>query len=116
MSAPARCPTCRTPWRGAAACPRCGTDLTPPMRVAARAWELRQAARDALAIGRADEACAHLLAAMRLHATPQGQRLLALALIGAGRGGEARPLVERLVWSSPAEVPTDLPEARDEGT
>ena len=85
------------------------------MRVAARAWELRQAARDALATGRADEACAHLRAAMRLHATPRGQRLLALALIAAGRGGEAGPLVERLVWSSPAEGPTDRPEPRDEG-
>jgi len=114
VSALPRCPTCHTPWRGAATCPRCGTDLTPPMRVAARAWELRQAARDALATGRADEACIRLRGAMRLHATPSGQRLLALALIAAGRGGEARRLVERLVWSSPAEAPTDLPEARAE--
>src|SRR5262250_1972857 len=45
------CPTCRAAWRGVPTCPRCGTDLTALMRVAVRAWELRQAARAALCAG-----------------------------------------------------------------
>ena len=42
MSAVLRCPTCRTPWRGVTVCPRCGSDLTAIMRVALKAWELRE--------------------------------------------------------------------------
>jgi predicted amidophosphoribosyltransferase len=89
-----RCPTCRAPWRGAANCGRCGTDLTTLMCVETRAWELREAARQALtAGGRAAEAVALAQAACRLHATPQGLRLLALALIVAGQGVEAQTVV-----------------------
>jgi predicted amidophosphoribosyltransferase len=89
MSEPPRCPTCRAPWRGATACPRCGTDLGPLMRVAARAWELRAAARAALAARRDQEACELAIAAVRLHATPRGRRLLVLVLLAAGRTAEA---------------------------
>lgn len=89
MSEPPRCPTCRAPWRGATACPRCGTDLGPVMRVAARARELREAARAALAARRDQEACDLAIAAVRLHATPRGRRLLILALLAAGRTAEA---------------------------
>lgn len=51
MSDPAQCPVCRARFRGARICSRCGADLEPLMRLAARAWMLREAARDALAAG-----------------------------------------------------------------
>jgi hypothetical protein len=81
-----RCPTCRTPWRGVTICPRCGSDLSAIMRIAAKAWTLREAARAALRAGdRPAQALALARAACRLHATRQGQRLLALALVAAGQ-------------------------------
>ena len=84
------CPTCRAAWRGVATCPRCGTDLTALMRVAVRAWELRQAACAALCAGnRPAEALALARAACQLHTTPYGQRLLALALLVNGHMAEA---------------------------
>jgi predicted amidophosphoribosyltransferase len=96
MSEVLRCPTCRTPWRGVTLCPRCGSDLTAIMRVAAKAWELREAARAALCAG---DRPAHALdlarAAWRLHATRQGQRLLALALVAAGQMAEGLELMEQ---------------------
>ncbi len=67
------------------ACPRCGTDLTPLMSVASRAWHLREAARAALGAGRGHEACELASAALRLHATPRGRHLLILTLLAAGR-------------------------------
>lgn len=98
MSALLHCPTCRTPWRGVAICPRCGTDLGVLMRVTARAWELRNAARAALRTGdQPTEAVALAHAANRLHTTPQGQCLLALALLAAGQGAEARDLMRDLL-------------------
>ena len=98
------CPTCRAPWRGATTCARCGADLTAPMRVAVRAWELREAARTALCVGGpAAEALALARAACRLHATPRGQRLLALALLAAGQTAEACALIERFLTDTPGE-------------
>lgn len=95
MSAGFRCPTCRTPWRGATVCPRCGSDLAAVMRVAHRAWELRETARVALGAGdRVAEALGPAQAACRLHATPRGERLLALALLATGRMALARALIE----------------------
>ncbi len=55
------------------------------MRVAARAWQLREAARAALAAGRGAAACDLAGAALRLHATPRGRRLHVVALLAAGR-------------------------------
>jgi predicted amidophosphoribosyltransferase len=86
MSEEWRCPTCRSPWRGVTPCPRCGSDLTTIMHVAAKAWELREAARAALCAGdRPAQALDLARAACRLHSTHQGQRLLALALVAAGQ-------------------------------
>jgi hypothetical protein len=96
MSEVFRCPTCRTPWRGVTVCPRCGSDLTAIMRVAMKAWELREAARAALRAGdRPAQALALARAACRLHATRQGQRLLALALVAAGRMADGYELMEQ---------------------
>jgi hypothetical protein len=68
------------------------------MRVSVKAWELREAARAALCAG---DRPAHALdlarAACRLHTTRQGQRLLALALVAAGRMAEAHQLMEQLL-------------------
>jgi predicted amidophosphoribosyltransferase len=96
MSEILRCPTCRTPWRGVTLCPRCGSDLTAVMRVAAKAWQLREAARAALRAGdRPAQALDLARAAYRLHATCRGQRLLALALAAAGQMTEGHELVEQ---------------------
>jgi hypothetical protein len=79
-------------------CARCGTDLAALMRVAVRAWELREAARAALGAGdRVTEALALARAACRLHTTPQGRRLLALALLATGQRAEACELIERVL-------------------
>ena len=95
-SAAIACPTCRAAWRGAVTCPRCGTDLTALMRVAIRAWELRQAARAALcADNQTAEALALARVAGQLHTTPHGQRLLALALLMNGHMAEAYALLEQ---------------------
>ena len=97
-SAALACPTCRAAWRGVATCPRCGTDLTALMHVAIRAWELRQAARATLCAGdRPAEALALARAAYRLHTTPYGQHLLALALLVNGHMAEASMLIEQVL-------------------
>ena len=93
-----RCPTCRAPWRGVVTCGRCGADLTMLMRVAVRAWELREAARQALGDGdRVADAVMFARTACRLHATPQGQRLLGLALLADKQVAEAYGVMERLL-------------------
>lgn len=98
MTTPPRCPTCHAPWRAALICPRCGSDLTAVMQVARRAWELREEARHALLGGdRAADAVGAAQTAQRLHGTPRGERLLALALIAAGRADAASALIERAV-------------------
>jgi predicted amidophosphoribosyltransferase len=108
VSAAMACPTCRAAWRGAATCPRCGTDLTALMRVAIRAWELRQAARAALCAGdRTAEALALARAACQLHTTPYGQRLLALALLVNGHIAEACAVIERVLQAQ--QLPFSLP-------
>jgi len=108
VSAAMACPTCRAAWRNVATCPRCGTDLTALMRVAVRAWELRQATRVALCAGdRAAEALALARAACQLHTTPYGQRLLALALLVNGHMAEAYALLEQMLQTQ--QLPFSLP-------
>jgi hypothetical protein len=103
-SAALACPTCRTVWRGVATCPRCGADLTALMRVAMRAWDLRQAVRTALCAGnQAAEALALVRAACQLHTTPSGQRLLALALLMNGQMVEAYALIEQVLQEQGSE-------------
>ena len=88
-----RCPACRAPWRAVATCPRCGADLAPLMRLAARAWALREAARAVLLAGDDAAALAAARAAYGLERTPRAHHLLALALIATGDavGARARP-------------------------
>jgi hypothetical protein len=107
-SAALACPTCRAAWRGVATCPRCGTDLTALMRMAIRAWELRQATCAALcASDRTAEALALARAACQLHTTPYGQRLLALALLMNGHMAEAYTLIEQVLQAQ--QPPCPLP-------
>lgn len=93
MTEARRCPACRAPWRAVATCLRCGADLAPLMRLAARAWALREAARAALLTGGAAEALAGARAAYALERTPRAQRLLAMALIAGGAAAGARDLI-----------------------
>ena len=105
-SAAMACPTCRAAWRSVATCPRCGTDLTALMRVAVRAWELRQATRAELCAGnRAIEALALARAACQVHTTPYGQRLLALALLVNGHMAEAYAVVEQVLQEQQPPFP-----------
>ena len=93
MTGARRCPACRAPWRAVATCPRCGADLAPVMRLAVRAWALREAARAALRAGGAAEALAKARAAYALEQTPRASRVLALALIAGGDAVGARTLI-----------------------
>lgn len=79
-----RCPTCRAAWREAPECPRCGSDLTPLMRVAAAAFHHRTAAGEALNAGRWSDALHHANEANRLHRTERGDALLLLARLVQG--------------------------------
>lgn len=72
------CPVCRAGFRGTATCPRCGADLTALMSLLARAWRLREAARDALTHEDWDTALRLAAEAQQLHATPAGRALLAV--------------------------------------
>jgi hypothetical protein len=76
------------------------------MRVAVRAWELRQATRAALCAGdRPAEALALARAAFRLHTTLYGQHLLALALLVNGQMAEANALIEQVLQAQQAPFP-----------
>ena len=111
VSAAMACPTCRAAWRGVVTCSRCGTDLTALMRVAVRAWELRETARAALCAGdRPAEALALARAACQLHTTPYGQRLLALALLVNGQVAEAYALIEQVLRAQ--QSPSPLPKGK----
>jgi hypothetical protein len=78
---------CRARFRDARICSRCGANLAPLMRLALRAWRLREAARDALAAGAIDRARDLATDAQRLHATPAGASLSVLtAWLGRPRG------------------------------
>jgi hypothetical protein len=82
------------------------------MRVAVRAWELRQATRVALCAGdRAAEALALARAACQLHTTPYGQRLLALALLVNGHMAEAYAVFEQVLQAQQPPFPLPLGES-----
>jgi len=66
------CPVCKARFRGAGECSRCGADLTVLMLLAAHAYALRQAARQALESGDAQTALASARAAQGLHSTAEG--------------------------------------------
>jgi predicted amidophosphoribosyltransferase len=63
-----KCPVCTARFRDRTTCPRCGTDLSALMRVAARAWTARQRCRHALLTGDLAAAFQWSAVADRLHA------------------------------------------------
>lgn len=77
------CPVCRAAFRGVASCPRCGADLAPLMHLAARAWRLRRAAREALAEEDFASALRLLEEAESLQSTSAGSALARVAKAAA---------------------------------
>jgi hypothetical protein len=75
-----RCPVCQARFRGARICSRCGADLEPLMLLAVKAWQLRQAARDALDAGNVERALELAAEAQSMQATESGAML---RLLGA---------------------------------
>jgi hypothetical protein len=75
-----RCPVCQARFRGARFCSRCGADLEPLMRLTVKAWQLRQAARQALEAGDVERALGLAMEAQGVQGTGSGE---ALRLLGA---------------------------------
>jgi DNA-directed RNA polymerase subunit RPC12/RpoP len=75
-----RCPVCQARFRGARICSRCGADLEPLMLLAVQAWQLRQAARQALDAGDVERALGLATEAQGIQDTGSGE---ALRLLGA---------------------------------
>jgi predicted amidophosphoribosyltransferase len=73
------CPVCRARFRGASTCSRCGADLNVVMALAASAWRMRQAARQALAAGEIAQARDLAGRAQQICYTPAGRRMEALS-------------------------------------
>jgi len=68
-----KCPVCNAGFRGVEICPRCGTNLQDLMRLAARAWALRQQSRKLLAAGDIAAGVQCFAAAWQTQRTPVGQ-------------------------------------------
>ena len=75
-----RCPVCQARFRGVRICSRCGADLEPLMLLAVKAWQLRQAARQALDAGDVEVALGLAMEAQAVQDTESGE---ALRLLGA---------------------------------
>ncbi|HET6251214.1 MAG TPA: hypothetical protein VFE47_26260 [Tepidisphaeraceae bacterium] len=65
-TAPLKCPVCGAKVRGERTCSRCTSDLTPMLRIAARAFAARQRSRAALLAGDLPEAMHWSVVARRL--------------------------------------------------
>lgn len=79
------CPVCQARFRGATECSRCGADLGTIMGLAAGAWRMREAARQAIAEGDLERARALAAQAQELCRTPAGRdlELVSATLAGA---------------------------------
>src|ERR1019366_6520765 len=75
-----RCPVCQARFRGARICSRCGADLEPLRLLAVKAWQLRQAARQALDAGDVERALGFAIEAQGIQGTESGE---AFRLLGA---------------------------------
>jgi hypothetical protein len=76
-----RCPVCQARFRGARICSRCGADLEPLMLLAVKAWQLRQAARQALDAGDVERALGLAIEAQGIQSTESGEALRLLLLM-----------------------------------
>jgi hypothetical protein len=69
------CPVCGARFRGSTECSRCGADLATIMGLAAVAWRMREAARDAITQGDVARARALASQAQEICRTPAGRDL-----------------------------------------
>ena len=85
-----QCPVCLARFRGSRLCSRCGADLEPLMILAVTAWQLREAARDALRAGDFERGHALAAAAQQAQESPEGQALRGIGafLMAAGLPAE----------------------------
>jgi hypothetical protein len=81
-----RCPVCQARFRGARICSRCGADLEPLMLLAVKAWQLRQAARQALDAGDVQRA---LALAIEAQGTPRHRERRGVTVAGRVVAGES---------------------------
>ena len=70
-----RCPVCRASFRGTRQCSRCGADLAPVMALSAKAYFLREAAREATRSGDFTRGRELVQKAQGLQATDAGRKL-----------------------------------------
>jgi hypothetical protein len=75
------CPVCQARFRGARICSRCGAELEPLMVLAVEAWQLRQAARQALNAGDVERALGLAIEAQGIQNTESGESLRLLLLM-----------------------------------
>lgn len=75
------CPVCSARFRGVRICSRCGADLSRLMTLAARAWQLREQARAAIAAGELQDASVWADQAQRLQWTKSGEMLARISLV-----------------------------------
>ena len=76
-----RCPVCQARFRGARVCSRCGAGLEPLMLLSVEAWQLRQAARQALHAGDLERALGLAIQAQGIQSTGSGEALRLLLLM-----------------------------------
>ena len=74
-----RCPVCQARFRSARICSHCGADLEPMMLLAAKAWQFRQSARQALNAGDVERALELALEAQGIQSTESGEALRLLS-------------------------------------
>jgi hypothetical protein len=74
-----RCPVCDARFRSARICSRCGADLEPLMVLAVKAWQLRQAARQALDARDMERALRLATEAQSIQSTKSGEALKLLS-------------------------------------
>lgn len=78
---------CQARFRGTRICSRCGADLKSLMFIAAKAWTLREAARQAIEDGDFYQAAEFAEEAQLLHQTPAGKALRAVCDIMIAEAG-----------------------------
>ena len=82
------CPVCQARFRGSSECSRCGADLGTLMVLAAGAWRMRQAARQAILEGDVARADALAAQAQEICGTPAGRDLEIVSSWLAGAIGD----------------------------
>jgi hypothetical protein len=106
------CPVCQARFRGSSECSRCGADLGTIMGLAAGAWRMREAARQAIARGDLARARALAAQAQEICRTPAGGDLEMVSSWLAGSGPEmdkTAPGPEAIPVAAPIE-PRSVPQ------